>query len=149
MFGTKHGKMIALARAAIWFVFIALLPGCVVPEYFSGYLPSGAGELSDSGIVGIKNRITVKVGEARVLSFASLLPQNTVEVVEVNVVLGLPAGVTAKLLSQNLLIESNELEKPIILTCSNLWETSENYVKYLSPLAELHGKKRITQIRYS
>lgn len=126
--------MISLAKAATWFVFVALLEGCVAPSYYSVYVPSGAGELSDSYIVGIKDALTVKVGEARIVSFAILSSQNTVEV---HVVLNLPAGVTARLLSRNLIIESNELEKPIILTCSRLSTTGP---KYLSPLSELHGK---------
>jgi len=104
---------------------LALVPGCIIPMRYTGYLPTGAGEL-ESGYcmhgVGDQLRIRAPAG-------IELLVYTTDNYkAELQVMISVPRGVTARFESADILLMSPEWPDPLVWTIERAYSRSDSFV---------------------
>lgn len=121
---------------AIFAIATMLFLQSCVPAKFSGYMPTGSGDLEAGYCVsGISDRLQVIANDGVIITLRAneQLRDNTIHL---DITLWIPPGVTVQFSAPDFVIRSQEWLNSRNLT---LYEITSSGPMYYSPLSELHG----------
>jgi hypothetical protein len=124
------------SRLTVFLILTVLLLQSCVPAKFSGYMPTGPGEL-EAGycVAGINDRLLVIANDGVIITLRAgeSLKDGTINL---DITLWVPAGVIVQFGAPDFVISSQEWLQPKNLT---LYEITSLRTKYLPPTAALQG----------
>lgn len=124
------------SRPTVLLLLTVLLLASCVPSVFSGYMPTGPGDLEAGYCVsGINDLLRISADDGVIITLrASELPKDNT--INLDITLWVPAGVIVQFVTSDFVLTSQEWLQPRNLT---LYEITTSGPKYYLPFSELHG----------